>query len=96
MAKVLELVETKQRTLDNETSILIKTNTDGINLIQVDNSLLLEVKGRLKETFDMFLETDKKIKDIDKLITENQKEKERLQSELSKFTGKLKRIAFEN
>ncbi len=95
MTKILELLESTEQAVD-ETTIVIKSNIDGINLIQVDNSSIHEAKGRIKETFDMFLTTDKKIKEIEILIKENQKEKERLQYELGKHAGKLKRLAFEN
>lgn len=94
MTKIMELLESTEKAVD-ETTIVIKSNIDGINMIQVDDSSIHEAKGRIKDTFDMFLETDKKIKDIELLIKENQKEKERLQYELGKHAGKLKRLAFE-
>ena len=91
----MELLESTEKAID-ETTIVIKSNVDGINLIQVDNSGIHEAKGRIKETFDLFLNTDTKIKEIEIQIKENQREKERLQYELGKHAGKLKRLAFED
>ena len=95
MTKVFELKESEQPSTE-ETTIVIKSSSSGVNMIRINNSKDLEVKGKIKETFEKFLELDKMIKDIDHLIEDNRKEQERLRLELSKYTEKLKRIASDN
>ena len=95
MSTILNLPE-MQPLEDDETTIVIKSKAEGIKSIRVNDSEELEVSGRIKETFNKFLETDRQIKDIENLISEKQKEKERLHLELNKFIGKLKRIVVEN
>jgi hypothetical protein len=95
MSTILNLPEIQQ-VEDDETTIVIKSKAEGIKSIRINDSDELEVSGRIKETFNNFLETDRQIKNIENLIGEKQKEKERLYLELNKFVGKLKRMVVEN
>lgn len=95
MSTVLNLPEITSLEED-ETTIVIKSKAEGIKSIKINDSEELEIKGRIEETFNRFLETDRQIKDIENLISDKQKEKERLYLELNKFIGKLKRMMVES